>query len=228
MRPPMRSLGPVARVDRGPIRGHHLRMSSRQHWETVYREKPEDTVSWFQAHPSVSLELIHAHAAPGGALIDVGGGASRLVDHLLAEGYSDLTVLDIAETALDHARARLGAAAASRVEWLVADVTAWRPARRYGLWHDRAVFHFLTEPAQRDAYREALAAGLAPGAYAIIASFGPDGPERCSGLLVRRYSPDSLAAELGPRFQLLESRVEEHLTPAGRVQRFQYSVFGRD
>lgn len=213
-------------MDPLPVRGHHLRMSSRQHWETVYREKPEDTVSWFQAHPGISLELIHAHAAHGDALIDVGGGASRLVDHLLAEGYSDLTVLDIATTALERARTRLGAAA-SRVEWLTADVTAWRPVRRYGLWHDRAVFHFLTEPAQRDAYREALAASLAPGGHAIIASFALDGPERCSGLPVHRYSPDSLAAELGPRLRLLESRTEEHATPAGRVQRFQYSVFGR-
>ncbi|MGE5624184.1 MAG: class I SAM-dependent methyltransferase [Bacillota bacterium] len=197
----------------------------KHHWEEVYRQKAEDTVSWFQVHPEYSLELIHStgigRAEP---IIDVGGGASRLVDHLLAEGYTDLTVLDVAEAALEKAGARLGPGAL-KVQWLVADVTRWTPPRRYRLWHDRAVFHFLTEAAERTAYREALSAGLVPGGTAIIASFAPDGPERCSGLPVVRYSPAALAVELGAGFRLRAERYESHLTPAGKLQRFQYSVF---
>lgn len=200
-------------------------MDRKQHWEEVYRQKAEDQVSWFQVHPDYSLELIHAAGvAPGEALIDVGGGASRLVDHLLAEGYRDLTVLDIAEAALERAGRRLGGDAL-RVQWLVADVTRWQPPRRYRLWHDRAVFHFLTESADRVAYREALLAALAPGGHAVIASFAPDGPEKCSGLPVQRYSPATLAAELGRGFRLTAGREETHVTPAGKLQRFQYSVF---
>lgn len=198
----------------------------KQHWEQVYRHKAEDAVSWFQVHPQVSLELIKSCTKPGDALIDVGGGASRLVDHLLQERYTDLTVLDVSETALERAGARLGKAAL-KVQWLVADVTRWRPERQYRLWHDRAVFHFLTEPEERVAYVAALSAALAPGAHAVIASFAPDGPERCSGLPVRRYSAESLAEELGANFRLRESREETHLTPMGRLQRFQYSLLER-
>ncbi|HSN18130.1 MAG TPA: methyltransferase [Gammaproteobacteria bacterium] len=195
----------------------------QHHWEQVYREKAEDAVSWYQAHPQVSLQLIRACTRPGDALIDVGGGASRLVDHLLAEGFTDLTVLDIAAAALERARARLGKAAA-KVRWLTADIIQWHPERRYALWHDRAVFHFMTEARDRAAYAARLRESLAPGGHAVIASFALDGPERCSGLPVRRYSPDSLAAEMGVGFRLLESRMEEHLTPMGRSQRFQYSL----
>ncbi|HEY3644031.1 MAG TPA: class I SAM-dependent methyltransferase [Gammaproteobacteria bacterium] len=201
-------------------------LERKQHWEAVYREKAEDTVSWFQVHPDVSLEFIRAHSRAGDALIDVGGGASRLVDHLLAAGHTDLTVLDLAETALERAGMRLGAKALE-VQWLVADVTRWRPERRYRFWHDRAVFHFLTEPQDRAAYVAALEAALAPGDHALIASFALDGPERCSGLPVRRYSPESLAAELGEGFSLRESRDDTHLTPQGRLQRFQYSLLER-
>ena len=200
-------------------------MDRQRHWDEVYSQKAEDTVSWFQVHPDLSLELIRA-AGVGhtDALIDVGGGASRLVDHLLGAGFADLTVLDIAAAALERAGARLGPAAL-KVQWLVADVTRWRPARLYRLWHDRAVFHFLTEAADRAAYLANLKAALTPGGHAVIASFAPDGPERCSGLPVQRYSPESLAAELGPAFHLKGKRNESHLTPAGRVQRFQYSLF---
>lgn len=202
-------------------------MDSKQHWDEVYAQKAEDAVSWFQPRPEISLALIQA-AGPGksDALIDVGGGASRLVDGLLAAGFTDLTVLDIAAAALQKSRARLGRDAA-RVQWIAVDVTRWQPGRRYRLWHDRAVFHFLTAPAERLAYRRALEAALAPGGTAIMASFAPDGPERCSGLPVQRYSPDTLAAELGPTFHLEDSRREEHLTPAGKVQHFQYSLFRR-
>lgn len=202
-------------------------MDRKQHWEEVYRQKAEDAVSWFQVHPDYSLELIgSAGVKPADPIIDVGGGASRLVDHLLEAGYTDLTVLDIAETALERAGVRLGPKAL-QVKWLVADVTCWRPERRYRLWHDRAVFHFLTEPADRAAYRDCLRAALLPGGHAIIASFALDGPENCSGLPVRRYSPASLATELGAGFRLVSSRDETHLTPAGKLQHFQYSVFAR-
>jgi hypothetical protein len=201
-------------------------LERKLHWEQVYKDKAEDTVSWFQVHPDVSLELIRTHSRPSHPLIDVGGGASRLVDHLLAEGYADLTVLDIAEAALERTGRRLGKAAL-KVQWLVADVTRWRPERRYRFWHDRAVFHFLTEPEERAAYVAALEAGLAPGDHALIASFALDGPERCSGLPVQRYSPESLAAELGEGFRLRESREEAHLTPMGRLQRFQYALLER-
>lgn len=198
----------------------------QQHWEQVYRDKAEDAVSWFQAHPQISLEWIRACTEPGDALIDVGGGASRLVDHLLADGYRDLTVLDIAAPALERARARLGAAAA-RVRWITADVVSWSPTAQYALWHDRAVFHFLMLRPERAAYVARLRAALKPGGHALIAGFALDGPERCSGLPVQRYSPESLAEELGEGFDLVQSRLEEHHTPAGRVQRFQYSLLRR-
>jgi SAM-dependent methyltransferase len=159
-------------------------------------------------------------------IIDVGGGASRLVDHLLAAGHTDLTVLDISEAALERAGARLGKAAL-KVNWLVADITAWKPRRLYRLWHDRAAFHFLTEPADRGAYRRALDAALTPGGAAIVASFALDGPERCSGLPVQRYSRETLAAELGTGYRLKSNQSEDHVTPLRRIQRFQYSVFER-
>ena len=200
-------------------------MDSKQHWDEVYAQKAEDTVSWFQPRPDISLALIAAAGLdPLDPVVDVGGGASRLVDHLLLQGHRDVTVLDVAAAALEKSRRRLGKAAGS-VHWLVSDITRWRPERRYRVWHDRAVFHFLTEPADRAAYRRVLEAALAHGGHAIIASFALDGPERCSGLPVRRYSPQTLAAELGPAFNLLEQHQEEHTTPAGRVQHFQYSVF---
>ncbi|HEY1992028.1 MAG TPA: class I SAM-dependent methyltransferase [Gammaproteobacteria bacterium] len=198
----------------------------QRHWEQVYREKAEDAVSWFQARPQVSLELIRSCTAAADAVIDVGGGASRLAEQLLAAGYADLTVLDIAEPALRRVRERLGPDA-SKLRWLTADVTRWRPLRQYALWHDRAVFHFLTEAADRAAYLANLRAGLRPGGHALMASFALDGPERCSGLPVRRYSPESLTLELGQGFRLLASRSEDHLTPLGRVQRFQYSLLAR-
>jgi len=198
----------------------------RQHWEQVYREKAEDAVSWFQTEPRISLALIRSCTAPGDAVIDIGGGASRLADHLLGEGYRDLAVLDIAAAALERSQARLGEAA-RKVSWLTADVTRWHPERQYALWHDRAVFHFLTEAQDRAAYLANLRAGLRPCGHAVIASFAPDGPERCSGLPVQRYSPESLATELGEGFRLLRSQMEEHLTPMGRVQRFQYSLLRR-
>jgi cyclopropane fatty-acyl-phospholipid synthase-like methyltransferase len=200
-------------------------MDRKQHWEQVYRQKPEDNLSWFQPRPDLSLELIHAASVrKTDAVIDVGGGTSRLVDYMLLEEFTDITVLDIAEQALRKVRARL-ADAAMQVHWVAADIARWQPDRKYRVWHDRAVFHFLTDPAERAAYRQNLQAALATGGTAIIASFAADGPERCSGLPVRRYSPGFLAAELGPGFRLIRHRDEAHRTPANKVQQFQYSVF---
>jgi trans-aconitate methyltransferase len=198
-------------------------MDRRAHWQTVYQNKSEDDVSWFQARPARSLELIRRTGlvAEGARLIDVGGGASRLVDALVAQGDLRVTVLDIAEAALAQARKRLGQQA-ERVEWIAADILRWTPPQRYDLWHDRALFHFLTDPADRQDYTRTLAAGLSPGGQAVIATFAPDGPERCSGLPVCRYDPDGLAAALGTGFRLLDSLTEDHVTPAGKLQKFQY------
>lgn len=197
-------------------------LDAETHWETVHRTRDPASVSWFQSVPTRSLELIRStgiHAST--PIIDIGGGASTLVDHLLAEGYSDLTILDIAPTALVHARDRLGARAA-RVSWIEGNVLRFIPPRRYGLWHDRAVFHFLTDPADRDRYLEVLKAGLADGGHLILATFGPDGPARCSGLLVQRYSAAELQQVLGTGFHLELSLLDEHVTPAGSRQQFLY------
>jgi trans-aconitate methyltransferase len=199
----------------------------REHWDEVYRRKAADSVSWYQPTPEPSLQALDELQLPAGAsLIDVGGGASSLADRLIERGWSDLTVLDIAAPALDVAKARLGDEAI-RVAWVVADVTEWRPSRHYDVWHDRAVFHFLAEPAQRLAYRHALEAGTAPGSVLIIATFAPDGPERCSGLPVQRYDATALAAEFSPAFALARDWREEHTTPGGGRQSFQWCVFRR-
>jgi trans-aconitate methyltransferase len=204
------------------------RVDDRQkHWTQVYETKPADSVSWFQAEPAPSLAALgRLQLDPSSALIDVGGGASNLVDELLRRGWTDLTVLDIADTALDVARARLGQDA-RKVHWEVADITAWRPTRAYDVWHDRAVFHFLTDAGQRDAYRRALGAALASGGHLIIATFAPDGPERCSDLPVQRYDASGLAAELGPAFRLINTWREEHVTPGGAKQSFTWCAFER-
>lgn len=197
-------------------------MGERQaHWNGVYSTRRESEVSWFQDRPGRSLELIrHCDLAPGTAVVDVGGGASRLVDALLEEGLS-VSVLDISAAALEQARARLGERAAA-VDWVVSDVTHWQPVRTYQLWHDRAVFHFLTEAADRAAYRDCLMAAVPAGGQVVIGTFALDGPERCSGLPVMRYGPESLVAALAPGFGLCEASAERHSTPAGKVQSFQF------
>jgi len=201
--------------------------SPREHWQDVYTTRRETEVSWFQAAPSLSLELIQSVGALGqAAIVDIGGGASRLVDALLDRGCRDVTVLDVSEAALSAARVRLGDRAA-QVQWIAADVTRWDPPRQYDLWHDRAAFHFLTDANDRAAYVERLGRALRSGGHAIIATFAADGPERCSGLPVVRYDAAMLAAALGNRFALVESRREDHLTPMGTTQRFQYSVIRR-
>jgi trans-aconitate methyltransferase len=200
----------------------------RAHWETVYATKAENEVSWFQDNPSPSLEAIAlTGATPASAIIDIGGGASRLVDHLLALGFVDVTVLDLSAAALDTAKARLGTPAA-KARWLLADVTTWQPTASYDVWHDRAAFHFLTGENDRAAYAVRLDRALKPGGHAIIATFAPDGPERCSGLPVMRYDAESLGRALGREFRLLQTRRHEHATPWGSRQMFQFSVFRRE
>lgn len=199
----------------------------RIHWETVFATKADTAVSWHEAMPETSVALLLAAGfTPASAVIDIGGGASRLVDTLVARGATDVTVLDISGPALATARARLGVAA-ERVTWIASDVTEWRPGRRYDIWHDRAAFHFLADAEDRAAYAANLRRALVPGGHAVIATFAPDGPERCSGLPVVRYSPDMLAATLGPGFRLVDSRNHRHITPAGNEQSFQFSLLER-
>ena len=199
----------------------------QSHWQKTYSDRGEAGVSWFEQRPEVSLDLIaRIGATAASSLIDIGGGASRLVDALLDAGWRSLAVLDISNVALDAARQRLGGAA-SQVDWIVADVTRWRPGRTYDIWHDRAAFHFLTDAADRDAYVERLTTAVKPGGHAIIATFAPDGPERCSGLPVMRYNSALLAAALGPSFRLVEERRHRHTTPWGSTQAFQFSVLRR-
>jgi SAM-dependent methyltransferase len=197
------------------------------HWETVYTTKDESEVSWFQDNPESSLELIEqARPAPDSAIIDIGGGASRLVDALLERGFRRVTVLDISAAALDLAALRLGRRA-SEAQWIVADVTEWQPSRRFDVWHDRAAFHFLVDAKGREAYIARLKEALRPGGHAIIATFATDGPKTCSGLPVNRYDPAGLAKELGEEFALLDSRAHDHVTPSNSNQRFQFCLFRR-
>jgi len=198
------------------------------HWQQVYSEKGENQVSWFQERPAISLELMKAvGAAPDSAIIDVGGGASRLVDALVENGCRDLTVLDLSESAVSIAKKRLGRQAAT-VKWIVADVTQWEPPTTYDLWHDRAAFHFLTEESDRIAYIERLTKALRPGGHAIIGTFALDGPERCSGLPVVRYDGAQLSVSLASAFALHDTRRRDHKTPWGAIQHFQFSVFRRN
>jgi SAM-dependent methyltransferase len=197
----------------------------RLHWQKVYQSKGEHDVSWFQDVPAPSLELMAAIAVtPAASVIDIGGGASRLVDHLIERGFRSITVLDLSDAALVAAKERLGDCA-SCAEWIVADVTQWEPTTAYDVWHDRAAFHFLTDEADRAAYVARLRRALRIGGHAIIATFALDGPERCSGLAVVRYSPDSLRQTLGSDFSLVASRAHTHATPWGSTQSFQFSAF---
>jgi SAM-dependent methyltransferase len=201
--------------------------SRHTHWQNVYTKKGENEVSWFQENPAPSLELIAQFGAtPSSAIIDIGAGASRLVDRLIDRGFKDLTVLDLSEAALETAKARLGSRAAE-VHWIVADATVWEPPKAYDFWHDRAAFHFLTEECDRAAYVARLERAVKVGGYAIIGTFALDGPERCSGLPVVRYDPDSLGKTLGPGLQLVDTRRHAHATPWGSNQSFQFSVFRR-
>lgn len=198
-------------------------MDRKQHWEQVYTTRASDAVSWFQEHADLSLRMIH-HTGLGknAAIIDVGGGASRLVDDLVAEAYTDLTVLDLSVAALEAAKRRLGKHS-NAVHWMAGDITcADFPAHRFDIWHDRAVFHFLTEPVDRRAYVERVMHAVRPGGHVIVATFAEDGPDKCSGLPVIRYEPEALHDEFGEAFLLVEHEREAHHTPSGSVQQFVY------
>jgi SAM-dependent methyltransferase len=198
--------------------------TTKDHWESVYQTKGDHEVSWSQADPQVSLSLI-SEAQQGGSVIDVGGGASALADGLLDAGYS-VAVLDISRASLERSAAKLGARS-DKVRWIVADVTAAPDLGVFDVWHDRAVFHFLTEAVQRAAYVALMSRSIRVGGHAIIATFAPDGPDKCSGLPVRRYDAALLSAELGEGFRLVKSVPEIHHTPWGKPQSFQYSLFER-
>jgi SAM-dependent methyltransferase len=199
-------------------------MSAQAHWESVYASKSDLDLSWTQPEPATSVSLIE-EVCPAGRVIDVGGGTSLLAERLLGRGYS-VAVLDISQTAIDRARNRLGDRA-SQIQWIVADVTAYPDLGSFDVWHDRAVFHFLTAPTDRVAYTALVARTVPAGGHAVIATFALDGPEVCSGLEVLRYDGRSLAAELGPQFELLKCVPEMHVTPGGGRQSFQYSLFRR-
>ena len=200
-------------------------MTIQDHWDTVYRTKAPDAVSWYRPHLERSLELIEAVAPDlSASVIDVGGGESTLVDDLLAKGYRDISVLDISAAAIEIAKTRLGGRA-QHVTWLVEDITqAVLPAGRYDVWHDRAVFHFLTREEDRQTYVRQVARAMKPGGFVIVATFGPEGPQQCSGLDVVRYDADSLHGEFGAKFKLVDSKTEVHQTPFGTTQQFLYCM----
>jgi trans-aconitate methyltransferase len=202
-------------------------MKRAAHWNHVYSTKTEREVSWFEPLPVVSLGLLEAAGlTTHTCVLDVGGGDSHLVDALAARGLDCLAVLDVSGAALERAKARLGAVAQVPI-WIEADVTSDWTLQPMDIWHDRAVFHFLTAPEDRARYTQHMLETLKPGGSAIIATFAPDGPERCSGLPVQRYSPEQLAAELGASFELIEARPHLHTTPSGSTQSFQYSRLRR-
>lgn len=193
------------------------------HWDRVFARRDEAAVSWYEPSPDLSQAQIRRLGLDRDApIVDVGTGLSRLPDRLLGLGYRDLTLLDVSAEAIargEQRRREAGLGAAAAVSTVVADVTAWRPERRFRLWHDRVVLHFLTDEAERDAYRRVLEAALVPGGHALVATFAPDGPERCSGLPVRRYGPSELAEFAAPTLELVDSIAFDHSTPTGAIQR---------
>ncbi len=200
---------------------------SKAHWENVYSTRRPNEVGWYQAYPEIPLHLIASTGvAKNAAIIDVGGGASNLVDALLENAYSDVTVLDLSAAALEATKARLGLAS-NEVKWLVADITRFTPPHQYDVWHDRAVFHFLTEAADRQRYMDAARAALPSGGHLIMATFALDGPPQCSGLDVARYSPQSLQQEVGDGFSLVESFGGLHITPSQGKQSYTFCRFIR-
>lgn len=202
-------------------------MEPSEHWQQVYATKRPDQVSWFQPSPMPSLDALSRVGADSNqSLVDIGGGASSLVDALLDRGWRDLTVLDIADPALAVSKARLGPRA-DAVRWEVADIRTWSPPRAYDVWHDRAVFHFLTQAEDRAAYGQALLQGTHTGSHVIVATFGLDGPKQCSGLPVRRYDAAGVATELGSEFTLVDEWQEAHRTPWESEQRFQWAILRR-
>lgn len=201
-------------------------MASENHWDSVYASKGDQETSWYEPSPRESLEMLDLLGVrPTDAVIDVGGGTSRLTDELVARGHGDLAVLDVSAQALERTRARLGAAGEG-VELVAADITTWRPARQYDVWHDRAVFHFLTDPEDREGYRTAMRQALRPGGAFVVATFAEDGPTVCSGLTVARYSAEDLADALGPDLDVVQHQRLVHTTPWGAKQSFTW-IAGR-
>ena len=197
----------------------------KEHWEQIYADKAPSEVSWYQRAPRVSLELIDKMKLSREArIIDIGGGASNLIDELLRAGYPGLAVLDISHHALSHAKQRLGASASS-IEWFEEDVTRFNSPHDFDVWHDRAVFHFLTDPADRALYRETLERTLKPDGRVVIATFAVGGPSRCSGLEIVQYDRSGLSSELGSSFELIEMVPERHVTPTGAEQAFNFFHF---
>jgi hypothetical protein len=196
------------------------------HWDGAYAHG-DGMRSWFEEHPDMSLRMLDAaRVSAADALIDVGGGASPLIGALLDRGFRDLTVLDISATGTQHARDRLGPRA-DQVHWLTTDVLSWQPQRHYHAWHDRAAFHFLTIDEQRQQYLRTLDTATIPGTIAVFGCFAPDGPQRCSGLPVARYSPAQLARQIGTKWILISQDREEHITPAGAIQPFTWIALRR-
>ena len=199
----------------------------RDHWNRIYATRSATEVSWYQPSPTTSLRLIEAAGSgPTAAVIDVGGGASSLVDHLLGDGFTDLTVMDISDDALDEVRHRL-ADQADHVALVHADALRWKPDRSYDIWHDRAVFHFLTDPADRDRYVDTAGRALRDNGLAVVGTFATDGPTHCSGLPVSRYTPLELATAFSAHFSLISYEREEHITPRGVAQPFTWLVLRR-
>jgi len=199
---------------------------SSSRWDSVYRTRPIDQVSWYQREPTVSLRLVTSNAVPGAAVIDVGAGASLLVDHLLTLGYRNVTLLDVSRTALSQVRSRLGSLA-ENVAFVVGDVLEWSPDCRYDLWHDRAVFHFLNEPVDQGRYVALAARALCPGGVLVLGVYGTDGPTHCSGLEVQRFSSDDLERVFSSDFVLEHTEHEQHVTPDGIAQSFIWAVLRR-
>lgn len=202
-------------------------MNTAGHWQQLWEQKAPDQVGWYEQDPKQSLTMIEAadlHA--DAAILDVGGGMSRLAGKLLEAGYTDITVADLSEAALDQARAGLGERA-QEIDWVVADARKHAFGRDFDLWHDRAVFHFMVEAPDCDGYLDVLMRTLRPGGHLIVGTFGPDGPTQCSGLPVRRYGIEELSAQLGPEFELIGSEIQVHQTPSGREQQFLWAHFRR-
>jgi SAM-dependent methyltransferase len=193
------------------------------HWDSVFATKASDEVSWFQAQPTTSLRLLERWASPAGSVIDIGAGASTLVDVLLDGGWQDMTVLDVSAAALTKVRNRLGEGAEA-VTFIAADVRSWQPNRTFDAWHDRAAFHFLVEQADRDRYVAMAAQAVTPGGVVVLAAFAGDGPTECSGLPTSRYDTDELVHAFGPAFALEHAEREEHTTPFGTIQPFSWVV----
>lgn len=201
-------------------------MSRQAHWESVFSTKAATDVSWFEAEPATSLELVLSVSTPQDSVIDVGAGAAHLVDRLLDFGYRDVSVLDVSATALNVVRERLQHRSVTP-SYITADITQWIPDRSYDVWHDRAVFHFMTDQQMRSAYVLAASRAVKAGGHAIIGTFALDGPEACSGIQVSRHSPDTLAAQFAENFELIDSKSVRHRTPSGSDQSFVWAVLKR-